>query len=78
MPIITYPLKWLESNFSSQSKTDVLLKPELENGTLNLHDYELTKVRGSIHSILRFFDSNNTTQSFHPGMHRYLPVRHSP
>jgi len=33
--------EWLDFTFSSKSKAEQLLRPELENGTLSLHDYDL-------------------------------------
>ncbi|TFY71484.1 hypothetical protein EVG20_g1511 [Dentipellis fragilis] len=38
-PTVYYPLPWLEGTFSSRNRTDSLLRPELENGTITLHDF---------------------------------------
>ncbi|TFY79046.1 hypothetical protein EWM64_g4968 [Hericium alpestre] len=37
---VVYPVPWLEGTFTSRDRTEALLKPELENGTITYHDYE--------------------------------------
>jgi hypothetical protein len=37
-PVRVYPLKWMESVFSSREKTEYLLKPEVENGNVTYND----------------------------------------
>ncbi|KAA1467934.1 hypothetical protein DENSPDRAFT_926975 [Dentipellis sp. KUC8613] len=39
MPPSVYPLPWLEGTFYSRARTEALLRPELENGTITPHDF---------------------------------------
>jgi len=34
------PLIWLESTFNTRSRTEQLLRPELENGLITQHDFD--------------------------------------
>lgn len=38
---MSYPLHWLKTTFSSQSRTVELLQPELEKGVITKHDFDL-------------------------------------
>jgi len=33
-------LTWLESNFNTRSRTEQLLRPELDNGVITQHDFD--------------------------------------
>jgi hypothetical protein len=37
---VPIPLTWLESTFNTRSRTEQLLRPELENGVITQHDFD--------------------------------------
>jgi hypothetical protein len=39
-PRIPIALAWLESHFNSRSRTEQLLRPELDNGVITQHDFD--------------------------------------
>ncbi|KAI0080082.1 hypothetical protein K474DRAFT_1658343 [Panus rudis PR-1116 ss-1] len=41
MPV--YPVQWLDSTFRSRSRTEELLRPDLESGLITEHDYNLAR-----------------------------------
>lgn len=34
-------VQWLDKTFNTRAKAEELLRPELENGTISEHDYDL-------------------------------------
>ena len=38
---MAYPVQWLDQTFPSRSKAEALLRPDLESGLINQHDYNL-------------------------------------
>ncbi|KAH9175264.1 hypothetical protein EDB89DRAFT_348934 [Lactarius sanguifluus] len=39
-PRVPIPLTWLESTFNTHSRTEQLLRPELDNGVITQHDFD--------------------------------------
>ncbi|KAI9445290.1 hypothetical protein H4582DRAFT_905792 [Lactarius indigo] len=39
-PRVPIPLTWLESTFNTRSRTEQLLRPELDNGVITQHDFD--------------------------------------
>ncbi|KAI0257648.1 hypothetical protein BJV78DRAFT_1278129 [Lactifluus subvellereus] len=39
-PRVPIPFTWLESTFNTRSRTEQLLRPELENGVITQHDFD--------------------------------------
>jgi hypothetical protein len=39
-PRVPIPLYWLESNFNTRSRTEQLLRLELDNGVITQHDFD--------------------------------------
>jgi hypothetical protein len=37
---VPIPFPWLESTFNTRSRTEQLLRPELENGLITQHDFD--------------------------------------
>jgi hypothetical protein len=37
---VPIPLSWLENNFNTRSRTEQLLRPELEDGVITRHDFD--------------------------------------
>ncbi|OBZ80085.1 hypothetical protein A0H81_00959 [Grifola frondosa] len=39
-----YPIQWLDETFTSRSRAEELLRPDLDSGLINQHDFELATV----------------------------------